>query len=100
VLPELMPAKRPDVLTADFETELVVLVPEQRTAHRLDEGLSLLLDASDGVTPTADVVAEVCAATGQIEADVCSWMEDGLGQLRALDVFVADDHQGHPRGQA
>jgi hypothetical protein len=49
VLPELIPAKRPDVLTADFETELVVLVPEQRTAHRLDEGLSLLLDASDGV---------------------------------------------------
>ena len=95
-----MPAKRPDVLTADFETELVVLVPEQRTAHRLDEGLSLLLDASDGVTPTADVVAEVCAATGQAEADVRRWVEDGLGQLRALDVFVADDHHGHPRGQA
>jgi hypothetical protein len=44
-----MPAKGPDVLTADFETELVVLVPEQRTAHRLDEGLSLLLEASNAV---------------------------------------------------
>ena len=91
MLPELMPAKRPDVLTADFETELVVLVPEQRTAHRLDEGLSLLLDASDGVTPTADVVTEVCAATGQVEADVRRWMEDGLRQLTALDVFVSED---------
>ena len=89
-----MPAKRPDVLTADFETELVVLVPEQRTVHRLDEGLSLLLDASDGVTPTADFVAEVCAATDQVEADVCRWMEDGLRQLRALDVFVAGQRTG------
>jgi hypothetical protein len=93
-----MPAKRPDVLTAEFETELVVLVPEQRTAHQLDEGLSLLLDASDGVTPTADFVAEVCAATGQVEADVRRWMDDGLRQLKELDVFVTDDRAGDQHG--
>jgi hypothetical protein len=97
-LPEVMPAKRPDVLTANFETELVVLVPEQRTAHRLDEGLSLLLDASDGATPTATVVAEVCAATAQGEVEVRRWMEDGLSQLRALDVFVADQQTGDEHG--
>lgn len=86
-LPEVMPAKRPDVLTADFETELVVLVPERRTAHRLDEGLSLVLDACDGTTATADVVAEIVSGTGQDRGAVCRWLDDGLGQLADLGVL-------------
>ena len=88
-LPEVMPAKRPDVLTAEFETELVVLVPEQRTAHRLDEGLSLVLDACDGATRSADVVAEIVSGTAQEHAAVCRWLTDGLRQLADLGILNA-----------
>lgn len=82
-----MPAKRADVLTADFEAELVVLVPEQRTAHRLDEGLSLILDACDGTTTVDDFVTEVAEGTGQDRGAVSRWLEDGLRQLAELGVF-------------
>ena len=58
-LPALMPRKRADVMVADFDTELVVLVPDERQAHHLDVGLSLVLDSCDGTTSTAAVVAEV-----------------------------------------
>lgn len=87
-LPDTMPAKRPDVLTAAFDTELVVLVPEEQTAHRLDEGLSLALDSCDGVTPTADVIAEVASVTVQPDDAVARWLEDALDQLRQLGVFA------------
>ena len=86
-LPDVMPLKRPDVLTADFETELVVLVPEQRTAHRLDEGLSVVLESCDGVTPTSALVAEVAAGTGEDLGQVEVWLADALMQLAALDVL-------------
>lgn len=85
-----MPAKRADVLTADFEAELVVLVPEQRRAHRLDEGLSLILDACDGVTATEQVVTEVAEGTGQGRDAVRRWLADGLHQLAELGVFPRD----------
>ncbi len=99
-LPEVMPRKRPDVLTAEFETELVVLVPEQRAAHRLDEGLSLVLDACDGTARTADVVTEIVAGTGQDHAAVCGWLRDGLVQLAELGILNADDRAEDSHGPA
>lgn len=86
-LPAVMPKKRADVLTADFETELVVLVPEQRRAHRLDEGLSLVLDGCDGVTAPGHLVAEVAAATGQPADQVEVWLAAALEQLGDIDVL-------------
>ena len=83
-LPEWMPRKRADVLVADFETELVVLVPDQRRAHHLDEGLSLVLDSCDGATPTAAVVEEVASGTGNSVADVENWLGHALTTLRQL----------------
>ena len=86
-LPALMPRKRPDVMVADFETELVVLVPDERQAHHLDEGLSLVLDSCDGVTPTANVVTEVSAGTGQPVDAVEAWLADTLAVLDRLNVL-------------
>ena len=85
-----MPLKRAEAMVADFETELVVLVPEARKAHLLDEGLSLVLDSCDGVTPTADVIAEVVAATGERPDAVSAWLRHSLDQLADLDMLVTE----------
>lgn len=90
VLPASMPRRRSEALVADFETELVVLVPETRQAHLLDEGLSLVLDSCDGATPTAAVIAEVAAATGEPTDQVERWLADCLDRLADLGVL---DHR-------
>lgn len=86
-LPALMPRKRADVMVADFDTELVVLVPDERQAHHLDVGLSLVLDSCDGVTSAAAVVAEVALATGSPVDAVESWLADTLDTLARLNVL-------------
>ena len=93
-LPPLMPRRRDEAMVADFDTELVVVVPEARLAHLLDEGLSLVLDSCDGATPTAAVVAEVVEATGEDPAAVERWLADCLRQLIELDIVVASDVEG------
>jgi hypothetical protein len=87
-LPTTMPRKRDEAMVADFDTELVVLVPEAREAHLLDEGLSLVLDSCDGVTPTADVIAEVADATGDTPAQVAVWLANSIQRLVELDIVV------------
>jgi hypothetical protein len=85
-----MPRKRPDVVVADFDTELVVLVPDERVAHHLDEGLSLVLDSCDGTTATATVIAEVALGTGTPVDAVESWLADTLATLARLNVLDGD----------
>ncbi len=89
-LPEIMPRKRDEAMVADFDTELVVLVPEVRQAHLLDEGLSLVLDSCDGTTSTADVISEVVDATGETPEAVAAWLLDALDQLDGLNMLVRD----------
>lgn len=86
-LPASMPRKRADVMVADFDTELVVLVPDERQAHHLDVGLSLVLDSCDGVTSTAAVVAEVALGTGTAVDAVESWLAETLATLERLNVL-------------
>jgi hypothetical protein len=87
-LPKTMPQKPDDVMVAEFDTELVVLVPGARMAHHLDEGLSLVLDSCDGSTPTAAVIAEVADATGDSNETVEEWLRRTLDQLEALDMVT------------
>lgn len=86
-LPTTMPRKRVDVMVADFDTEVVVLVPEERLAHHLDVGLSLVLESCDGATSTAAVVAEVALGTGEAIDAVESWLADTLATLDRLNVL-------------
>jgi hypothetical protein len=87
-LPKTMPRKPDDVMVAEFDTELVVLVPGARMAHHLDEGLSLVLDACDGETSAAAVIEEITEATGDSNDAVEEWLRSGLDQLEALDMLT------------
>jgi hypothetical protein len=96
-LPPVMPLRRPEVLVADFDTELVVLVPADRQAHHLDEGLSLVLDSCDGVTPTSALVDEVVQATGQSTDQVRVWLGDAIERLIHIGVVEPfSDQWGRP----
>jgi hypothetical protein len=85
-----MPRKRDDVMVAEFDAELVVLVPGARMAHHLDAGLSLVLDSCDGTTATSDVIAEVAEATSDTPEAVTTWMCSAIDQLAALEMLEAD----------
>lgn len=88
-LPTIMPRKRDEVMVAEFDTELVVLVPWARMAHHLDVGISLVLDSCDGETPTADVIAEVAEATGNEPEAVSFWLRNALDQLAEREMLTA-----------
>lgn len=79
--------RRADVLVADFDTEIVVLVPDHRKAHRLDAGLSLVFTACDGQTSVSDLIEEIRSGTGDSVAATEAWLADCLRQLDALAVF-------------
>lgn len=85
---ELLPKKREDVLVADFETELVVLVPGERRTHRLDVGLSLVLSACDGVTETTALAAEISRGTGDDLGVTMAWIARSLEILAELGVLA------------
>lgn len=86
-LPDVLPRRRTDLMTADFETELVVLVPDQRRVHHLDEGLSIVLDSCDGNTRVPDLVQEVAGATGVTPSQVEVWLADSLDRLADLALL-------------
>ena len=77
-------------MVAEFDTELVVLVPEHRQAHHLDDGLSLVLDSCDGETPTAQIVTEVTNGTGETVRDVERWLAGSIEVLHNLNMLEAD----------
>ena len=83
-----MPRKRDDVMVAEFDAELVVLVAGARMAHHLDEGLSLVLDSCDGLTATAAVIEEVADATCDSNEAVEEWLRSALGQLNSLGMLT------------
>jgi hypothetical protein len=78
---ERLPTKRDDVLIADFDTELVVLVPGERRAHRLDAGLSLVLSACDGETAREALVREVANGTGDDLDATGRWLDNAVHTL-------------------
>jgi len=63
-LPAVMPARRPGIEIADFDTEVVVWDPASQMVHHLDGLAAVVFDACDGVTRTDDLIAEITEATG------------------------------------
>lgn len=93
-LPRTLPRKRDDLMIAEFDTELVVLVPETRKAHHLDDGLSLVLSSCDGATPTAKLVTEVADGTGEDAAAVARWLVGSISALAELNMLEGSSDTG------
>ena len=54
-----MPVRHPALEVAEFEVELVVFDPRVNRVHHLRDLGAAVFDACDGVTPMADLVAEI-----------------------------------------
>jgi hypothetical protein len=61
-LPEVLPARHPDLEVAEFETEFVVFDAANRMVHHLEGVQALVFDACDGMTSAESIGGELAAA--------------------------------------
>lgn len=82
-----LPAVSPTLEVADFETELVVLVPDRRAVHLLESDAALLFDSCRRGDPFDAVVAELAAATARDPAGVAEWVRGALDQFASKGLL-------------
>lgn len=75
---------------ADFETELVVLVPQRRMVHLLEPDAALVFDSCRRGDSTEVLVAELAEASGREPADVAAWVDGALAELASKQLLAAD----------
>lgn len=84
---DALPAVGRSVEIADFETELVVLVPSTRRVHLLEPAVSLLVNSCQLGHSREQFVEEVSGATEQSVEDTRRWCERALEALRAAEII-------------
>lgn len=82
-----LPVVSPSVEVADFDTELVVLVPGRRAAHHLEPDAAILFDSCRRGHSMDAVVAELATATGQDPAAVADWVRFALSEFADKGLF-------------
>ena len=83
-----LPQPLPEIEIADFETELVVLVPGQRRAHLLEPLVALLFDSCRAGHDLDEVVEEVNTATGWPVEDTRAWLSNALRSLQRSGIVA------------
>ena len=78
-----MPSRHPALEVAEFEVELVVFDPRVNRVHHLRDLGAAVFDACDGVTPMADLVAEIVEVAGASEQDATEAVQAVLASLTA-----------------
>jgi cytochrome P450 len=86
-----LPAPHPSVAVADFDDELVVLVPSARQAHHLDPAMSLLFDACRHGETMATLVDDLATALGASQEDVAAEIRRAVQELLECGVLRTDE---------
>jgi hypothetical protein len=81
-----LPAIDTSVVVADFDTELVVLVPAERKAHLLEPMWALLFDSCRRGDELDDLVAELAGATSVDDDATRAWVEQALAEFERLKI--------------
>jgi hypothetical protein len=81
-----LPAIDESVVVADFDTELVVLVPAERKAHLLEPMWALLFDSCRRGDELDDLVAELAGATHADGDATRTWVEHALAEFERLKI--------------
>jgi hypothetical protein len=81
-----LPAIDTSVVVADFDTELVVLVPGRRKAHLLEPMWALLFDSCRSGDAVDDLVSELSTATDDDPAATLTWVEQALAEFARLGI--------------
>ena len=81
-----LPAIDESVVVADFDTELVVLVPAERKAHLLEPMWALLFDSCRRGHEFDDLVAELADASSADRDVTKTWVEQALAEFDRLRI--------------
>lgn len=84
-----LPSIAPGIEIAEFDTELVVLVPNDRRAVHLDSGHAIVLDSCRRGHGADRLVADVVEATGDDAEAVREWVDGVLRELARLGILAA-----------
>jgi hypothetical protein len=84
-----LPAIDESVVVADFDTELVVLVPARRKAHLLEPMWALLFDSCRRGDAVDDLVRELAGVTGDDGAVMFAWVQQALAEFTRLGITVS-----------
>jgi hypothetical protein len=84
-----LPAIDESVVVADFDTELVVLVPGRRQAHLLEPLWALLFDSCQRGDAVDDLVSELASATDDDPAATLNWVEQALAEFARLGITAS-----------
>ena len=82
-----LPSLSPTLQVADFETELVVLVPDRRAVHLLEPDAAVLFDSCRRGHTFDDVVAELSTAADRDPVDVADWVRAALDEFDRKRLF-------------
>jgi hypothetical protein len=82
----VLPGVAAEVEVADFDTELVVLVPSRRLAHHLEPMWALVFDSCRRGDDADDLHQELVKATGWTADETSEWIGHAVAQLTALGV--------------
>ena len=83
-----LPALVPDIEIAEFDTELVVLVPGERRAVRLEPGHAVVLDSCRRGDDLDRLVDDVATATGSDATAARAWVGQVVQELARLGVVT------------
>jgi hypothetical protein len=81
-----LPSIDGSVEIADFDTELVVLVPSTRRVHLLDPALSLVVHSCQMSHRRDQLVREFASATAQSLEDTEQWLAGALDSLTQAGI--------------
>ena len=84
-----LPAVAAGVEVADFETELVILVPDRRRAHLLEPMWALLFDSCQKGHTAERFLGDVADDVGWDDASAEAWLTEALATLETSGVVVA-----------
>ena len=84
----ILPAPSSDIVVADFDTELVVLVPNTRRAHHLDPMWAVLFDSCRLGHSRAAIVSDLAAANGWSRRETEDWVERALVELTGSGIVA------------
>ncbi len=83
-----LPDIAPTVVVADFDVELVVLVPERRRAHHLTPMWAVLFDSCRAGHSVERVVDDMSHASGWSEAEVRRWVIEATESFERSGIVV------------
>lgn len=95
-LPDVLPARHPEVDVAEFDGVLVTFDARSNQVHMFADVVALVFDACDGITPTATLIGELTRAGFGSEEEVCALVDELLLRLADMGLLEGTEPRRPP----